>query len=166
MYRAFNDLKEMKSFIVQQTGLKGLNVEVDHNLLVEPAYAEVKILDQSIATVVLEVAETAGTRVQEALVLFDESELAKLKTISDNAELIKALVAEDHVNMIDVGDNVINFDYAFTNQVSLTLNSIDVDVEIIQADKTLSKVVEYDVFDNIIEIVKEMICSADTSKIN
>lgn len=162
MYRAFNDLKEMKSFIVQQTGLKGLNVEVDHNLLVEPAYAEVKILDQSIATVVLEVAETAGTRVQEALVLFDESELAKLKTISDNAELIKALVAEDHVNMIDVGDNVINFDYAFTNQVSLTLNSIDVDVEIIQADKTLSKVVEYDVFDNIIEIVKEEISHVDS----
>ena len=162
MYRAFNDLKEMKSFIVQQTGLKGLNVEVDHNLLVEPAYAEVKILDQSIATVVLEVAETAGTRVQEALVLFDESELAKLKTISDNAELIKALAAEDHVNMIDVGDNVINFDYAFTNQVSLTLNSIDVDVEIIQADKTLSKVVEYDVFDNIIEIVKEEISHVDS----
>lgn len=162
MYRAFNDLKEMKSFIVQQTGLKGLNVEVDHNLLVEPAYAEVKILDQSIATVVLEVAETAGTRVQEALVLFDESELAKLKKISDNAELIKALVAEDHVNMIDVGDNVINFDYAFTNQVSLTLNSIDVDVEIIQADKTLSKVVEYDVFDNIIEIVKEEISHVDS----
>lgn len=162
MYRAFNDLKEMKSFIVQRAGLKGLNVEVDHNLLVEPAYAEVKILDQSIATVVLEVAETAGTRVQEALVLFDESELAKLKTISDNAELIKALVAEDHVNMIDVGDNVINFDYAFTNQVSLTLNSIDVDVEIIQADKTLSKVVEYDVFDNIIEIVKEEISHVDS----
>ena len=162
MYRAFNDLKEMKSFIVQQTGLKGLNVEVDHNLLVEPAYAEVKILDQSIATVVLEVAETAGTRVQEALVLFDESELAKLKTISDNVELIKALAAEDHVNMIDVGDNVINFDYAFTNQVSLTLNSIDVDVEIIQADKTLSKVVEYDVFDNIIEIVKEEISHVDS----
>ena len=162
MYRAFNDLKEMKSFIVQQTGLKGLNVEVDHNLLVEPAYAEVKILDQSIATVVLEVAETAGTRVQEALVLFDENELDKLKTISDNAELIKALVAEDHVSMIGVGDNVINFDYALTNQVSLTLNSIDVDVEIIQADKTLSKVVEYDVFDNIIEIVKEEISHVDS----
>lgn len=166
MYRAFNDLKEMKSFIIQQTGLKGLNVEVDHNLIVEPAYAEVRILDQTITTIFLEVAETAGTRVQEALVLFDENELDKLKTISDNAGLIKALAAEDHANMIDVGDNVINFDYASTNQVSLTLNSIDVDVEIIQADKTLSKVVEYDVFDNIIEIVKEMICSADTSKIN
>ena len=161
MYRAFNDLKEMKSFIVKQTGLKGLNVEVDHNLLVEPAYAEVKILDQSIATIVLEVGETTGTRVQEDLVLFDESEIAKLKTISDNAELIKALATEDHVNMIDIGDDVINFDYAFTNQVSLTLNSIDVDVEIIQADKTLSKVVEYDVFDNIIEIIKEEIGHVD-----
>lgn len=166
MYRAFNDLKEMKSFIVQQTGLKGLNVEVDHNLIVEPAYAEVRILDQTITTIFLEVAETAGTRAQEALVLFDENELDKLKTISDNVELIKALATEDHVNMIDVGDNVVNFDYALTNQVSLTLNSIDVDVEIIQADKTLSKVVEYDVFDNIIEIVKEMICSVDTNKIN
>lgn len=162
MYRAFNDLKEMKRFIVGQTGLKGLNVEVDHNLLVEPAYAEVKILDQTITTITLEVAETAGTRVREALVLFDESEIAKLKTISDNAALIKALVAEDHVNMIDVGDNVINFDYAFTNQVSLTLNSIDVDIEIIQADKTLSKVVEYDVFDDIIEIVKEEISHVDS----
>lgn len=161
MYRAFNDLKEMKSFIVKQTGLKGLNVEVDHNLLVEPAYAEVKILDQSIATIVLEVGETTGTRIQEDLVLFDESEIAKLKTISDNAELIKALATEDHVNMIDVGDDVINFDYAFTNQVSLTLNSIDVDVEIIQADKTLSKVVEYDAFDNIIEIIKEEIGHVD-----
>lgn len=161
MYLAFNDLKQMKSFIVQQTGLKGLNVEVDHNLLVEPAYAEVKILDQSIATIVLEVGETTGTRVQEDLVLFDESEIAKLKTISDNAELIKALATEDHVNMIDVEDDVINFDYAFTNQVSLTLNSIDVDIEIIQADKTLSKVVEYDVFDNIIEIVKEEIGHVD-----
>ena len=161
MYRAFNDLKEMKSFIVKQTGLKGLNVEVDHNLLVEPAYAEVKILDQSIATIVLEVGETTGTRVQEDLVLFDESEIAKLKTISDNAELIKALATEDHVNMIDIGDDVINFDYAFTNQVSLTLNSIDVDVEIIQADKTLSKVVEYDVFDNIIESIKEEIGHVD-----
>lgn len=98
---------------------------------------------------------------QEALVLFDENEIAKLKTISDNAELIKALATEDNVNMIDVGDNVINFDYAFTNQVSLTLNSIDVDVEIIQADKTLSKVVEYDVFDNIIEIIKEKIGHVD-----
>lgn len=157
MYRAFNDLKEMKSFIIEQTGLKGLNVEVDHNLLVEPAYAEVKILDQPIATIVLEVAETAVTRVQGALVLFDENELAKLKTISDNAELIKALAAENHVNMIEVGDNLINFDYAFTNQVSLTLNSIDIGIEIIQADKTLSKVVEYDAFDNIIELVKEEI---------
>ena len=166
MYRAFNDLKEMKSFIVQQTGLKGLNVEVDHNLLVEPAYAEVKILDQPIATIVLEVGETAGTRVQEALVLFDESEIAKLKTISDNAELIKALATEDNVNMVDVGDDVINFDYAFTNQVSLTLNSIDVDVEIIQADQTLSKVVEYDVFDDIIEIVKEEIGHVDSIEIN
>ena len=162
MYRAFNDLKEMKSFIIQQTGLKCLNVEVDHNLMVEPAYAEVRILDQTITTVVLEVAETAGTRVQEALVLFDENELDKLKTISDNAELIKALAAEDHVSMIGVGDNVINFDYALTNQVSLTLNSIDVDVEIIQADKTLSKVVEYDVFDNIIEIVKDEISHVDS----
>lgn len=161
MYRAFNDLKQMKSFIVKQTGLKGLNVEADHNLLVEPAYAEVKILDQSIATILLEVGETTGTRVHEDLVLFDESEIAKLKTISDNAELIKALATEDHVNMIDVGDDVINFDYAFTNQVSLTLNSIDVDVEIIQADKTLSKVVEYDVFDNIIEIIKEKIGHVD-----
>lgn len=166
MYRAFNDLKEMKSFIIQQTGLKGLNVEIGHNLLAEPAYAEVKILDQTIATITLEVAETAVTRVQEALVLFDESEIAKLKTISDNAELIKALAAEDHVNMIEVGDDVINFDYAFTNQVSLTLNSIDVDVEIIQADKTLSKVVEYDEFDNIIELVKEEIGHVNPIEIN
>lgn len=166
MYRAFNDLKEMKSFIIEQTDLQGLNVEVDHNLLVEPAYAEVKILDQTIAMIVLEVAETAGTRVQEALVLFDENELAKLKTISGNAELIKALAAENHVNMIEVGDNLINFDYAFTNQVSLTLNSIDVDVEIIQADKTLSKVVEYDEFDNIIELVKEEIGHVDPIEIN
>ena len=125
-----------------------------------------KILDQTIATITLEVAETAVTRVQEALVLFDESEIAKLKTISDNAELIKALAAEDHVNMIEVGDDVINFDYAFTNQVSLTLNSIDVDVEIIQADKTLSKVVEYDEFDNIIELVKEEIGHVNPIEIN
>ena len=166
MYRAFNDLKEMKNFIIKQTGLKELNVEVDHNLLVEPAYAEVKILDQTITTIVLEVAETAGTRVQEALVLFDEHELAKLKTISDNAGLIKALAAEDRVNVIEVGDDVINFDYAFTNQVSLTLNSIDVDVEIIQADKTLYKVVEYDEFDNIIEIIKEEIGHVDPIEIN
>ena len=157
MYLAFNDLKKMKSFIIQQTGLKGLNVEVDHNSRVEPAYADVKILDQTITTIVLEAAETVSTRVQEALVLVDKREIAKLKTISDNAGLIKALVAEDHVNMIEVGDDVINFDYAFANQVSLTLNSIDVDVEIIQADKALSKVVEYDEFDNIIEIVKESI---------
>lgn len=166
MYRAFNDLKEMKRFIVGQTGLKGLNVEVDHNLLVEPAYAEVKILDQTITAITLEVAETAGTRVQEALVLFEENELAKLKTISDNTELIKSLAAEDHINMIEVGDDVINFDYALTNQVGLTLNSIDVDVEIIQADKTLSKVVEYDEFDNIIEIVKGVIGHVDPIEIN
>ena len=168
MYRAFNDLNEMKSFIIEQTGLKGLNVEVDHNLLVEPAYAEVKILDQHITTIVLEVGETAGTQSQIELVLFDEKELDKLKTISDNLEFVKSLVAEDGVDCIVVEKDSISFCYLMLNRVELTFkdDKLDVKVQNISSNIVKERTIVLRSLNYTTRTIKEMIKDVHPIEIN
>lgn len=168
MYRAFNDLKELEQFLVDQTGLTGLNVEVHCNLQAEPAYAEIRILDQSIAFIELEVGETAGTQSQIALVLFDEKELDKLKTISNNSEFVKSLAAEDGVDCIVVEKDSISFCYLMLNRVELTFkdDKLDVKVQNISSNIVKERTIVLRSLNYTIQAIKEMIKDVHPIKIN
>lgn len=168
MYRAFNDLKELEQFLVNQTGLTGLDVEVHCDLQVEPAYAEIRILDQSIAFIELEVGETAGTQSQIALVLFNEKELDKLKTISNNSEFVKSLAAEDGVDCIVVEKDSISFCYLMLNRVELTFkdDKLDVKVQNISSNIVKERTIVLRSLNYTIQAIKEMIKDVHPIKIN
>lgn len=168
MYRAFDDLKELEQFLAYQTGLKGLNVEVRCNLQVEPAYAEIRILDQSIAFIELEVGETAGTQSQIALVLFDEKELDKLKIMSVNPNLVKLLAAEEGVDCIVVEKDSISFCYLGLNRVNLSVKDHRTHIEIrhLNSDIVKTRTITLAGLNFLMKEIKEMIYNVDTSKIN
>lgn len=168
MYRAFNDLKELEQFLVSQTGLTDLNVEARCNLEIEPAYAEIRILDQSIAFIELEVGETAGTQSQIALVLFDEKELDKLKTISSNSEFVKSLAAEDGVDCIVVEKDSISFCYLMLNRVELTFkdDKLDVKVQNISSSVVKTRTIVPRSLNYTIQTIKEMIKDVHPIEIN
>lgn len=168
MYRAFNDLKELEQFLVDQTGLTGLNVEAKCHLEIEPAYAEIRILDQSIAFVELEVGETAGTQSQIALVLFDEKELDKLKTISNNSEFVKSLAAEDGVDCIVVEKDSISFCYLALNRVELNFkdDKLDVKVQNISSSIVKTRTIVIRSLNYTMQTIKEMIKDVHPIKIN
>ena len=168
MYRAFNDLKELEQFLVARTGLAGLNVETKCHLEIEPAYAEIRILDQSIAFIELEVGETAGTQSQIALVLFDEKELDKLKTISNNSEFVKSLAAEDGVDCIVVEKDSISFCYLALNRVELTFkdDKLDVKVQNISSSDVKVQTIVLRGLNYTMQAIKEMIKDVDPIEIN
>lgn len=168
MYRAFNDLKELEQFLVARTGLAGLNVEARCNLEIEPAYAEIRILDQSIAFIELEVGETAGTQSQIALVLFDEKELDKLKTISNNSEFVKSLAAEDGVDCIVVEKDSISFCYLMLNRVELTFkdDKLDVKVQNISSNIVKERTIVLRSISYTIQAIKEMMKDVHPIKID
>lgn len=168
MYRAFNDLKELEQFLVARTGLAGLNVEAKCHLEIEPAYAEIRILDQSIAFIELEVGETAGTQSQIALVLFDEKELDKLKTISNNSEFVKSLAAEDGVDCIVVEKDSISFCYLALNPVELTFkdDKLDVKVQNISSSDVKVQTIVLRGLNYTMQAIKEMIKDVRPIKIN
>lgn len=168
MYRAFNDLKELEQFLVTRTGLAGLNVEAKCHLEIEPAYAEIRILDQSITFIELEVGETAGTQSQIALVLFDEKELDKLKTISNNSEFVKSLAAEDGVDCIVVEKDSISFCYLMLNRVELTFkdDKLDVKVQNISSGDVKAQTIVLLGLNYTMQAIKEMIKDVHPIKIN
>lgn len=168
MYRAFNDLKELEQFLVARTGLAGLNVKAKCHLEIEPAYAEIRILDQSIAFIELEVGETAGTQSQIALVLFDEKELDKLKTISDNPEFVKSLAAEDGADCIVVEKDSISFCYLMLNRVELTFkdDKLDVKVQNISSSAVKTRTIILRGLNYTMQSIKEMIKDVHPIKIN
>lgn len=168
MYRAFNDLKELEQFLVTRTGLAGLNVEAKCHLEIEPAYAEIRILDQSIAFIELEVGETAGTQSQIALVLFDEKELDKLKTISNNSEFVKSLAAGDGVDCIVVEKDSISFCYLMLNRVELTFkdDKLDVKVQNISSSDVKAQTIVLRGLNYTMQAIKEMIKDVHPIKIN
>lgn len=168
MYRAFNDLKELEQFLVARTGLAGLNVEAKCHLEIEPAYTEIRILYQSIAFIELEVGETAGTQSQIALVLFDEKELDKLKTISNNSEFVKSLAAEDGVDCIVVEKDSISFCYLMLNRVELTFkdDKLDVKVQNISSSDVKAQTIVLRGLNYTMQAIKEMIKDVHPIKIN
>lgn len=168
MYRAFNDLKELEQFLVDQTGLTGLNVEAKCHLEIEPAYAEIRILDQSIAFIEFEVGETAGTQSQIELVLFDEKELDKLKTISNNSEFVKSLAAEDGVDCIVVEKDSISFCYLMLNRVELTFkdDKLDVKVQNISSGDVKVQTIILRSLNYTMQAIKEMIKDVNPIEIN
>ena len=168
MYRAFNDLKELEQFLVDQTGLTGLNVEAKCHLEIEPAYAEIRILDQSIAFIEFEVGETAGTQSQIELVLFDEKELDKLKTISNNSEFVKSLAAEDGVDCIVVEKDSISFCYLMLNRVELTFkdDKLDVKVQNISSGDVKVQTIILRSLNYTMQAIKEMIKDVKPIEIN
>ena len=168
MYRAFNDLKELEQFLVDQTGLTGLNVDAKCHLEIEPAYAEIRILDQSIAFVELEVGETAGTQSQIALVLFDEKELDKLKTISNNQEFVKSLAAEDGVDCVVVDKDSVSFCYIMLNRVELNFkdDKLDVKVQNISSSIVKTRTIVLSSLNYTMQAIKEMIKDVHPIKTN
>lgn len=168
MYRAFNDLKELEQFLVSQTGLADLNVEAKCHLEIEPAYTEIRILDQSIAFIELEVGETAGTQSQIALVLFDEKELDKLKTMSDNPDFVKSLAAEDGVDCIVVEKDSISFCYLMLNRVELTFkdDKLDVKVQNISSSAVKTRTIVLRGLNHTMQTIKEMIKDVHPIEIN
>lgn len=168
MYRAFNDLKELEQFLVARTGLAGLNVDAKCHLEIEPAYAEIRILDQSITFIELEVGETAGTQSQIALVLFDEKELDKLKTISNNSEFVKSLAAEDGVDCIVAEKDSISFCYLMLNRVELTFkdDKLDVKVQNISSSDVKVQTIVLRGLNYTMQAIKEMIKDVHPIKIN
>ena len=168
MYRAFNDLKELEQFLVSQTGLTDLNVEAKCHLEIEPAYAEIRILDQSIAFIELEVGETAGTQSQIALVLFDEKELDKLKTMSDDPDFVKSLAAEDGVDCIVVEKDSISFCYLMLNRVELTFkdDKLDVKVQNISSSAVKTRTIVLRGLNHTMQTIKEMIKDVHPIEIN
>lgn len=168
MYRAFNDLKELEQFLVSQTGLTDLNVEAKCHLEIESAYAEIRILDQSIAFIELEVGETAGTQSQIALVLFDEKELDKLKTMSDNPDFVKSLAAEDGVDCIVVEKDSISFCYLMLNRVELTFkdDKLDVKVQNISSSAVKTRTIVLRGLNHTMQTIKEMIKDVHPIEIN
>lgn len=168
MYRAFNDLKELEQFLVSQTGLTDLSVEAKCHLEIEPAYAEIRIFDQSIAFIELEVGDTAGTQSQIALVLFDEKELDKLKTISNNLEFVKSLAAEDGVDCIVVEKDSISFCYLMLNRVELAFkdDKLDVKVQNISSSDVKVQTIVLRSLNYTMQAIKEMIKDVHPIKIS
>lgn len=168
MYRAFNDLKELEQFLVSQTGLTDLNVEAKCHLEIEPAYAEIRILDQSIAFIELEVGETAGTQSRIALVLFGEKELDKLKTMSDNPDFVKSLAADDGVDCIVVEKDSISFCYLMLNRVELTFkdDKLDVKVQNISSSAVKTRTIVLRGLNHTMQTIKEMIKDVHPIEIN
>ena len=102
------------------------------------------------------------------MVLFDEKELDKLKTISGNPEFVKSLATEDGFDCVVVEKDSISFCYLMLNRVELTFkdDKLSVKVQNISSNIVKERTIVLRSLNYTIQTIKEMIKDVDPIEIN